>query len=208
MRMPPRDFSDFFTCITSVSSEVSWMDRCRESLPAANFDQPSTLTIPCANGSGVRRRQWSENRHTTRLCFLMKSSLAENTGSEGGGEGGMAGPADPGPKPRLTGGVGVSDFVKNVGSQVTIRFAPAFTALPSTSNDASAVVTIPVTAVEGSPALNVSTVYGFQSTPMFFLIRSTISCAVTALPIERAISPSGAVATPVAVSATNLRREI
>jgi hypothetical protein len=117
----------------------------------------------------------------------------------------MAGPADPGPKPRLTGGVGVSDFVKNVGSQVTIRFAPAFTALPSTSNDASAVVTMPVTAVEGSPALNVSTDSDFQSTPMFFLIRSTTSCAVTAPPIERA---SGVAATPVAISATNLRREM
>src|ERR1700733_12766407 len=165
MRMPPRDFSDFFTCITSVSSEVSWMDRCRESLPAAEFDQPRTLTIPCANGSGVRRRQWSENLHTTRLCFLMKSSLAENTGSGGGGEGGMSAP---GPKPRLTGGVGVSAFAKNVGSQVTIRFAPAFTALPSTSNDASAVVTMPVTVVEGWPALNGSTVSGFKLSAMFF----------------------------------------
>jgi|HubBroStandDraft_6_1064221.scaffolds.fasta_scaffold1088400_1 hypothetical protein len=134
----------------------------------------------------------------------MKSSLAENTGSAGGGEGGVAGPVDPGPKPRLTGGVGVSAFEKNVGSQVTIRFAPTFTALPSTSNDASAVVTIPVTVVEGSPALNVSTVSGFQPTPMFFLIRSMTSCAVTALPIERA---SGVAATPVAISATNLRRE-
>jgi hypothetical protein len=67
---------------------------------------------------------------------------------------------------------------------------------------------MPVTAADGSPALNVSTVSGFQSTPMFFLMRSTTSSAVTAPPIDRAIETSGAAATPVAVSATNLRRVI
>src|ERR1700722_16338243 len=139
----------------------------------------------------------------------MKASLAEKTGSAGGCgadvSGGPSRPVDPGPAPRLAGGVGEAALAKNVGSQLIIRFAPAFTARPSTSNDASAVVTMPVTAVEGSPALNVSTDSDFQSTPMFFLIRSTTSCAVTAPPIERA---NGVAATPVAIRATNLRREM
>ena len=57
--------------------------------------------------------------------------------------GGPSRPVDPGPAPRLAGGVGESALAKNVGSQLMIRFAPAFTARPSTSNDASAVVTMP-----------------------------------------------------------------
>ena len=42
------------------------------------------------------------------------------------------------------------------------------------------VVTMPVTTVDGSPALKVSTVSARHSTPMLFLMRSTISPAVTA----------------------------
>src|SRR5260370_15516286 len=86
-----------------------------------------------------------------------------------------------------------------------IRFAPDFTARLRTSSDASDVVAMRVTAVEGSPALNVSTVSAFQSTPIFSLMRSTTCCAVTVPPVVRAIS--GAVSTPVAASATHLRRE-
>src|SRR5580658_9756133 len=145
-----------------------------------------------------------------RRFFLMKSSLAVKTGSGGGGSAGVVGGGPPG-KPRRTGGVGVSALEKKVGSLVTIRFAPAFTERLSTSSDASEVVTIPVTVAEGSPALKVSTdsgVSGFQSTPMFFLIRSTTSWAVTELPIAPALSTSGAAATPVAVRTTNLLREI
>jgi hypothetical protein len=73
-----------------------------------------------------------------------------------------------------------------------MRFAPEFTARLRTSSEASDVVTMRVTAVDGSPALNVSTVSGFQPTPMFFLMRSATSCAVTAALIERAISGEAA----------------
>lgn len=59
--------------------------------------------------------------------------------------------------------MGVSAFVKNVGSLVMIRFAPAFIALLSAFNDASEVVAMPVTRVEGSPALKVSAVSGFHA---------------------------------------------
>ena len=59
------------------------------------------------------------------------------------------------------------------------KLAPACTAFWSTSSVAIEVVTTPVTTVEGSPILNVSTSSLLQSTPMFFLMRSTISCAVT-----------------------------
>ena len=65
------------------------------------------------------------------------------------------------------------------------RFAPACTAFCSTSSVAIDVVTTPVTTVDGSPALNVSTSSAPQSTPMFFLTRSTISCAVTAAAAAR-----------------------
>ena len=43
--------------------------------------------------------------------------------------------------------------------------------------EAIAVVTTPETTVAGSPALMVSNVSGFHSTPMFFLMRSMTSVA-------------------------------
>jgi len=140
----------------------------------------------------------------------MKSSLAENTGSGGAGAGGaLLAVALPGrPRGARRVGVGVSARAKNVGSHVMIMFASNFTACPSTSSDASAVVTIPVTAVDGSPALNVSTVSGFHSTPTFFLMRSTIACAVTAFAFGSAFIARGAAATLAAARDTNLRREM
>ena len=85
-------------------------------------------------------------------------------------------------------------------------FAPASTAWRRIAIDASAVVTTPVTIVAASPALSVSTVSVFQSTPMPFLIRSTMSPAETAgaACVERART-SGA-ATVAAVSAANCLR--
>src|SRR5262245_44561217 len=89
------------------------------------------------------------------------------------------------------------------------RFAPACTAFCSTSSVAIEVVTTPVTTVDGSPALKVSTVSLLHSTPMFFLMRSTISCAVTPALVRTAAGENTNVvpAAPPTVSATNLRRE-
>jgi len=53
------------------------------------------------------------------------------------------------------------------------------TASLSTGNVAIDVVTTPVTTAAGLPALNVSTVSGFHSTPTCFLIRSITSWAVS-----------------------------
>ncbi len=86
------------------------------------------------------------------------------------------------------------------------RFAPAFTACCSTASVAIDVVTTPVTTVEGSPALTVSTVSAFHSTPMFFLMRSIRSCAVTRGPPATRLTASGAAATA-AASAVNSRRD-
>src|SRR5215203_5002924 len=99
------------------------------------------------------------------------------------------------------------------------RFAPAFTAFCSTSSVAMEVVTTPVTTVDGSPALNVSTSSLLHSTPMFFLIRSTISCAVIAAAPPSPSGPrrtsasslftvSGRAMAPAAASDTNSRREM
>src|SRR5688572_302337 len=88
-------------------------------------------------------------------------------------------------------------------------FAPAFTARRRTSIVASEVVTTPVTGVDGSPALNVSTVDAFQSTPTAFRIRSTISCAVTAAaPSGAGSRTNGAATAPAAPRQTNSRREM
>jgi hypothetical protein len=62
--------------------------------------------------------------------------------------------------------------------------APASTARRSTLKDAIAVVTTPATTVAGSPALIVSTVSGFHSTPMCFLIRSRTSAAEMDAPAD------------------------
>src|SRR4029453_10301647 len=59
-------------------------------------------------------------------------------------------------------------------------FAPDFTACCSTVMVAMDVVTIPLATVDTSPAFSVSSESTFQSTPMFFLIRSITSPAVTA----------------------------
>ena len=89
------------------------------------------------------------------------------------------------------------------------KFAPARTAFCSTSSVAIDVVTTPVTIVDGSPALNVSTSSLPQSTPMFFFTRSTISCAVTVAPCTNALPRMNGVATaPAAVSATKSRLEM
>jgi hypothetical protein len=87
-------------------------------------------------------------------------------------------------------------------------------------------VTTPVTTVDGSPALNESTVSLCHSTPMLFLMRSMMSCAVTAArPPRAALPPSsrlrrtrrwararslfmGPPAAATAASATKSRREI
>src|SRR5262252_4653457 len=90
------------------------------------------------------------------------------------------------------------------------RFAPAWTAFCSTSSVAIDVVTTPVTMVDGSPALNVSTSSLLQPTPMFFFTRSTISRAVT--PTAARVSAwsmrKGEAAAPAAVSATKWRLEM
>src|SRR5262245_9849522 len=82
-----------------------------------------------------------------------------------------------------------------------MRLAPALTPRLKTSMVAMAVVTTPLTTPAGSPALNVSTVSDFHSTPTLFLMRSMISCAVTAAarrdPLRR---PNGTVPAPIAVT--------
>ena len=91
-----------------------------------------------------------------------------------------------------------------------MRFAPLCTAFWSTSSVAIDVVTTPVTTVDGSPALNVSTSSLLHSTPMFFFTRSTMSCAVSA-PAGRAtasVAANGVATAPTAASATKSRREI
>jgi lysophospholipase L1-like esterase len=90
---------------------------------------------------------------------------------------------------------------------VTTKLAPAFTACCSTAVVASAVVTMPVTAVAASPALRPSTVSAFQSTAICFLMRSITSCAESADARED-LPPvaNGATAAMVAIAA-NLRLE-
>ena len=80
------------------------------------------------------------------------------------------------------------------------KFAPACTAFCSTSSVAIDVVTTPVTTVDGSPVLNVSTSSLLQSTPMFFLMRSTISCAVTVRAQARSHSTKGLASAPAAAA--------
>src|SRR6187549_1263609 len=71
---------------------------------------------------------------------------------------------------------------------------------------------MPVTTVDGSPALKVSTVSAFHSTPMLFLMRSTISPAVTGAANGEAPRSKGETAwpatAPVTESATNSRLEM
>ena len=55
-------------------------------------------------------------------------------------------------------------------------------------------MTIPVTAVSGSPALKVSTVAVFHATPTFCLIRSTIPRAVGRVVAGRVAGDSAAAA--------------
>src|SRR6476660_2616309 len=60
-----------------------------------------------------------------------------------------------------------------------MRFWPAAAARLSTSVVARTVTAIPVTAVDGSPALKPSTVCDRQATPRLDRIRSATCCAVT-----------------------------
>ena len=80
-RMPPRASSFFLTDNARAASVVAGMDTREGSVCDRNRDQPSASARPCANGSGVRRRQWSLKRQTTRRCLAMKSCLATKTGS-------------------------------------------------------------------------------------------------------------------------------
>jgi hypothetical protein len=87
------------------------------------------------------------------------------------------------------------------------RFAPASTAWRSTLRDAIAVVTTPEMTVAGSPALMVSTVSVFHSTPIFFLIRSMTSAAERGATADtRRVDANGA-AIADTVSAPNSRRD-
>ena len=73
--------------------------------------------------------------------------------------------------------------------------------------DAIAVVTTPETTVAGSPALMVSNVSGFHSTPMLFLMRSMTSVAeMGGLVVRRLVSANGA-AMAETVRAPNSRRD-
>src|SRR6476469_594856 len=91
-----------------------------------------------------------------------------------------------------------------------MRFAPAWTAFCSTSSVAIEVVTTPVTTVDGSPALNVSTSSLRHSTPMFALMRSTTSWAVTrvATSVRLVAYMNGVTTVPAAVIATKSRLDI
>src|SRR5580704_14271256 len=64
--------------------------------------------------------------------------------------------------------------------------SPFATARCNTSSVAIIVTATPVTGVDGSPVLNVSTVFSLHSTPTCDLIASTTSCAVTFLALSRA----------------------
>src|SRR5258708_532953 len=69
---------------------------------------------------------------------------------------------------------------------------------------------MPFTTVAGPPALNVSIVSVFHSTPIFFRMRSTISCAVSGAGASAAVewSAAGATIAPAAARSMNWRREI
>lgn len=105
-----------------------------------------------------------------------------------------------------------------MGSQVTIRFERASTACLNAGIVARAVVAMPVTTVRGSPALKPSTVSVVHARPLAWplawplacLMRSTISCAVSANGGEacRAWATAGAAIVPAAVSAMNSRLEM
>src|SRR5688500_3652035 len=87
-------------------------------------------------------------------------------------------------------------------------FAPDFTTRRRTSMVASEVVTRPVTTVDGSPALNVSTVSAFHGTPRLFRMRSTTSCDVgAAAPCAAGSSRNGEATAPTVLSLTNARRD-
>ena len=86
-------------------------------------------------------------------------------------------------------------------------FAPAFTACCSTVIVAMDVVTIPLATVDTSPAFSVSSESTFQSTPMFFLIRSITSPAVTAAAPDTFVVGTNGAAAAAAARAANSRLE-
>src|SRR5438093_4685575 len=83
--MPPRALSFFLISEAREARVMTGIITRAGSSAALDFDQPSALLSPRANGSGLRWRQCSLNRQMTSPLLRMNSFFAARTASGAAG---------------------------------------------------------------------------------------------------------------------------